>query len=206
MVLKIFFKNSAMKIKNKPYLDKTTIQITKSVLDVYDRMVSRYGVTVAVCAGILLLDKLNPEDREKHIDSVNALCASDKSFYEEAEILHKSGVLKPLSESSTGASKVSVLRVSSVLDRIKNINGVTEDERAIIDLFQSEVKPKIEKMISSLKDTGKTEKTLLKNKISILKELGRNDDAAAVKQVIAAAEEYEAGLLKKKRGKTSKHA
>jgi hypothetical protein len=95
-----------MKIKNKPYLDKTTIQVTTSVLPVYDKLVARYGVTVAVSAGILLLDSLKPEEREEWIDKVNLMCDTDKQDYESTINREDDDVAKRIVVAAANASGV----------------------------------------------------------------------------------------------------
>jgi hypothetical protein len=95
-----------MKIKNKPYLDKTTIQVTDSILPVYDKLVARYGVTVAVCTGILLLESLNPDVREEWIDKVNLICDKDKQNYESAINHEDDAAAKRIVEAAVNASEV----------------------------------------------------------------------------------------------------
>jgi hypothetical protein len=67
------------KAARKTYFYKTTIQVTASLKDVYNRMVSRYGVTVSVCAGLSLLDLLGAKEREQLIDKINQMCHEDKT-------------------------------------------------------------------------------------------------------------------------------
>jgi hypothetical protein len=95
-----------MKIKNKPYLDKTTIQVTNSILPVYDKLVARYGVTVAVSTGILLLDSLKSDEREKWIDKVNLMCDTDKQEYETAINREDDDAAKRVVEAAANASGV----------------------------------------------------------------------------------------------------
>ncbi len=56
------------KPKKRP---KTTVEFQANILTSYQRMVGRYGVKTAVSAGILLLERLTPVDREKIIDEVS---------------------------------------------------------------------------------------------------------------------------------------
>lgn len=70
--------------RDKPYLFKTTIQVTKSMLKTYNRMVNRYSVTTAVSAGIAILNSLEPAERETWVDKINEMAAADKLDYEKA--------------------------------------------------------------------------------------------------------------------------
>ncbi|MCE5184545.1 MAG: hypothetical protein LLF76_00270 [Planctomycetaceae bacterium] len=74
----------AKKQKPKPYLYKTTILVTKSALKNYNRMVNRYSVTTAVTAGVVVLDSLDPAERESWIDRINEMAEADKVAYEKS--------------------------------------------------------------------------------------------------------------------------
>lgn len=49
---------------------RTTIEIAEAAKAAFQRMIARYGIRLSVSAGIILLDKLSPQDREAVIDEV----------------------------------------------------------------------------------------------------------------------------------------
>jgi len=57
---------------------RTTIEIAEVARKAYLQMIKRYGIRSAVSAGILLLSKLTPKEREKIIDSINGDNSSSK--------------------------------------------------------------------------------------------------------------------------------
>ena len=50
---------------------RTTIEISEVARSAYLKMIKRYGIRSAVSAGIVLLEKLTPKEREKIIDMIN---------------------------------------------------------------------------------------------------------------------------------------
>ena len=56
----------------KRNISKSSFEIMPSVAELYHQMVSRYGIRMAVSAGILALSKLTPEEREVLVDEVAA--------------------------------------------------------------------------------------------------------------------------------------
>lgn len=50
---------------------RTTIEISEVARSAYLKMIKRYGIRSAVSAGIILLAKLSPKEREKIIDLIN---------------------------------------------------------------------------------------------------------------------------------------
>ena len=50
---------------------RTTIEISEVARSAYLKMIKRYGIRSAVSAGIILLSKLSPKEREKIIDLIN---------------------------------------------------------------------------------------------------------------------------------------
>ena len=53
--------------------NRTTIEISDSVRDIYEKLKKRYNIRSVVSAGVLLLSRLSPEEREKVIDEANGL-------------------------------------------------------------------------------------------------------------------------------------
>jgi hypothetical protein len=120
-----------MKIKNKPYLDKTTIQITSSMQETYDRMSSRYGVTVAVSCGIALLNSLRPEDRERWVDEINRMADEDKRIYEETGRVNKSKYLAPITSGKIEKAHINPSGLS--MDAAKAALGPSDAADAVAD-------------------------------------------------------------------------
>jgi len=58
---------------------RTTIHITEKARTAYIRMIRRYGIRAAVSAGIILLDRLTPEERENIIDEANSISPLDSA-------------------------------------------------------------------------------------------------------------------------------
>jgi len=50
---------------------RTTIEISEVARSAYLKMIKRYGIRSAVSAGVILLAKLSPKEREKIIDLIN---------------------------------------------------------------------------------------------------------------------------------------
>ena len=51
---------------------KTTVEVEEPFIDGYLRLTKRYGVKTVVAAGVVLLDQLEPEERERVIDEVTS--------------------------------------------------------------------------------------------------------------------------------------
>ena len=58
-----------------PRPNRTSIEIAHEIRAVYDRLTRRYGIRNAISAGLLLLDRLTPAEREKVIDETKRLAS-----------------------------------------------------------------------------------------------------------------------------------
>ena len=72
---------------------KTSIHITEAATASYKRMSARYSAKLAVSAGVLLLDRLKAEDRERIIDEVNGVSEKDAESRRQARV-DEDGVAK----------------------------------------------------------------------------------------------------------------
>jgi len=61
---------------------KTTIQITDVARTAYLRLTGRYSGKLAVSAGLLLLDRLDSQERERIIDEANGIIVQDEAQIE----------------------------------------------------------------------------------------------------------------------------